>query len=57
MDNPLQSLKDEWDDFWYKFSDERIDLARHRIRVHNLYMKGECPVNPYTEPDSNWYQY
>ena len=57
MDNPLQYVKDEWDDFWYKYSDERIDLARHRIRVHNLYMKGECPVNPYTEPDSNWYNY
>jgi hypothetical protein len=53
----IEQLKGEWEDFWYKYSDERIELARHRLRVHRLNLKGECPVNPYTEPDSNWYQH
>ena len=32
-------LKDEWDDFWYKYSDERQELARHRLRVHAMLFK------------------
>ncbi len=57
MRNPLEYLKEEWEDFWYKYSDERIELARHRLRVHRLNLKGECQFNPYTEPDTDWYKY
>lgn len=55
--NLITKLKDEWEEFWYKYSDERIELARERLQVHKLNLKGECPVNPYTQPDSNWHEY
>ena len=44
------------DDFTFKYGPERIELARNRLRVHEKNMKGECQFNPYTEPDSNWWQ-
>ena len=55
--NPFTYLKDEWETFWYKYSDDRIELAKHRLRVHRLNLEGKCPVNPYLNPDSNWYEY
>ena len=51
----IEQLKGEWEDFWYKYSDERIELARHRLRVHRLYMEGKTQFNPYLHPDSDWY--
>ena len=50
-------LKEQWDDFWYKYSDERRDLARNRLRVHRMYLKGEVKCNPYLHPDSDWYKF
>ena len=55
MPNPIRAFLDEWETFWYKYSDERIELARHRLRVHRLYMEGKTQFNPYLHPDSNWY--
>ena len=55
--NLINRLKDEWEEFWYKYSDERIELARERLQVHKLNLEGKCPVNPYLNPDSNWYEY
>ena len=55
--NLINRLKDEWEEFWYKYSDERIELARERLQVHKLNLEGKCPVNPYLDPDSNWYEY
>jgi hypothetical protein len=57
MVNPLTYLKDEWEEFWYKYSDERIELARERLAVHRLNLEGKCNFNPYTEPDSDWYKF
>ena len=57
MVNPFKFLKQEWEDFWYKYSDERIELARNRLQVHKLNLEGKCQFNPYTEPDSDWYKY
>ena len=57
MSNPIRAFLDEWDEFWYKYSDERIELARGRLAVHRLNLKGECQFNPYTEPDTDWYKY
>ena len=50
-------LKEQWEDFWYKYSDERQELARHRLRVHRMNLKGEVKVNPYLHPDSDWYNF
>ena len=55
--NLINRLKNEWEEFWYKYSDERIELARERLQVHKLNLEGKCPVNPYLNPDSNWYEY
>ena len=57
ISNPFTYLKDEWETFWYKYSDERIELAKHRLRVHRLNLQGKCQFNPYTEPDTDWYKY
>ena len=57
MPNPIRAFLDEWEDFWYKYSDERQELARHRLRVHRMNLKGEIKVNPYLHPDSNWYNF
>ena len=55
--NFIKQFIDEWQEFWYRRSDERIVLARERLQVHKLNLEGKCPVNPYTEPESNWYEY
>ena len=57
MHNPFRRLRDEWETFWYKYSDERIELARERLAVHRLNLEGKCQFNPYTEPDTDWYKY
>ena len=57
MSNPIRAFLDEWEIFWYKYSDERIELARHRLRVHRLNLEGKCQFNPYTEPDTDWYNH
>jgi hypothetical protein len=51
------NLPSEWQEFWYRLSDERVELARHRLRVHRLNLEGKCQFNPYTEPDTDWYKY
>ena len=57
MMNPFQRFKEECEEFWYKRSDERIENARNRLKVHKLNLEGKCQFNPYTEPDSDWYKY
>jgi hypothetical protein len=57
MYNPFALLCHEWEEFWYKYSDERIELARERLAVHRLNMEGKCQFNPYTEPDTDWHRY
>jgi hypothetical protein len=54
--NFIKQFLNEWEEFWYKRSDERQELARHRLRVHRLYMEGKVEVNPYLHPDSDWYK-
>ena len=54
--NIFQQFITEWEDFWYKRSDERQEVARHRLRVHRLYMEGKSQFNPYLHPDSEWYK-
>ena len=44
-----------YDAFMWRYGEERIEFARNRLRVHKLNMAGECQFNPYTEPDSDWF--
>ena len=57
----LEDLKTQlqtwYEDFMWKNGEERRVLARERLQVHRLNMEGKCPVNPYTEPESDWYEY
>ena len=51
------NLQDWYDKFMWKYGEERRELAKERLQVHKLNLEGKCPVNPYTEPESNWYEY
>lgn len=52
----ITDLQIEWEEFWWKLSDERQELAHLRITAHQLAMK-EGRNSPYTHPDDyteNW---
>jgi hypothetical protein len=47
-----------YEDFMWKYGEERLTLARNRLKVHEKNMRGECPVNPYfSEDNENWDRY
>lgn len=51
MINFLRQLRDEWEDFCYKYSDERISIAKARIEAHEAAMRGGSRRSPYTHPE------
>ena len=57
----IESLKLDlqawYDNFMWRHGEERKVLARERLQVHKLNMEGKCPVNPYTQPESDWFEY
>ncbi len=40
----------EWEEFWWKCSQERKELAHERLKAHQLAMK-EGRNSPYTHPE------
>ncbi len=51
-------LQIAYEDFMWKYGEERRILARNRLKVHEKNMRGECPVNPYFDEDNeNWDRY
>ena len=60
----IEDIKFKWEDlqiWWqeekYKTSPERILYAKQRMAVHRLNIAGKCPINPYLDPDGDWYDY
>ena len=52
----ITDLQIEWEEFWWKLSNERRELASLRLAAHNLALK-EGRVSPYVDPESyteNW---
>ena len=50
-------FREHYDNFMFKYGPERLELARNRLRVHKANLEGRCQFNPYTEPDSDWFDY
>ena len=46
----FEELQIDWEEFWWKYSLERKELAHLRITAHQLAMK-EGHNSPYTHPD------
>ena len=46
----MTDLQIEWEEFWWKCSPERKELAHFRITAHQLAMK-EGRNSPYTHPE------
>jgi len=46
----IEDLQIEWEEFWWKYSLERKELAHLRITAHQLAMK-EGRNSPYTHPE------
>ena len=47
-----------YDEFMWKYGEDRRQLARNRLKVHEKNMRGECPVNPYFDEDNDdWIKY
>lgn len=46
----FEKLQIEWEEFWWKCSPERKELAHLRITAHQLAMK-EGRNSPYTHPE------
>lgn len=61
MLDQLENLKlkvQMWhDNFMFKYGPERIELARNRLRIHKANIEGRWQYNPYTEPESDWFDY
>jgi hypothetical protein len=57
MNSLIERIKEEWDEFLYKYSEERVELARNRLKVHRFNLEGKCEFNPYTQPESPWYKF
>ena len=47
IENLKLDLQIAYEDFMWKYGEERRILARNRLKVHEKNMRGECPVNPY----------
>ena len=50
-------LREHYDEFMFKYGPERAELARNRLRIHQANIEGKWNFNPYTEPDSDWFDY
>ena len=58
IENLKLDLQIAYEDFMWKYGEERRSLARNRLKVHEKNMRGECPVNPYFDEDNeNWDRY
>ena len=58
IENLKLDLQIAYEDFMWKYGEERILLARNRLKVHEKNMRGECPVNPYFDEDNeHWDRY
>ena len=58
IENLKLDLQIAYEDFMWKYGEERRSLARNRLKVHKKNMRGECPVNPYFDEDNeNWDRY
>jgi hypothetical protein len=57
LENLKLTVQMWYDDFMFKYGPERLELARNRLRVHKANIEGRCQFNPYTEPESDWFDY
>ena len=57
LNNLKMNLQMMYDDFMWRYGEERIQFAKDRLSVHEKNIRGECNFNPYTEPESDWQKY